>query len=203
LEPCSTYQPWHNKAPGKTYLRPDDGKRLPYYFFIDEELGLGYGRVPTWSPFRLQIYLHGHHRLACRLERKKIGPTRLDNAFVQVDDFERAQKIADDWPVEKLHRKLDEWAKHYGPVIHAFEGCYHNGSLEQVEFSLDLLFHRRQGLQVIYDPLIRTVIHTVKPNNIATFLVSPLYPWEIGNRFNTRLEGTRIKHSLGPVSIKG
>jgi hypothetical protein len=61
-------------------------------------------RVPTWCPFRLQIYLDGHHRLACRLERKQIGHTRLDNAFVQIDD--RAQKIADDWPVEKLHHKL-------------------------------------------------------------------------------------------------
>jgi hypothetical protein len=79
-------------------------------------------------------------------------------------------------------------------------------SLEQVEFSLDLLFHRRQDLQAIYDPLIRTAIHTVKPDNIATFLghkLSPLYPGEIGNRFNTRLERTRIKHRLGPVSIKG
>jgi hypothetical protein len=41
-EPCSTYQPWHNKATGKTYLRPDDGKCLHYYFyFSDEGLGLG------------------------------------------------------------------------------------------------------------------------------------------------------------------
>jgi hypothetical protein len=42
MEPCSTYTPWHNKQTGKTYLRPDDGKCLHYYFsFIDEALGLG------------------------------------------------------------------------------------------------------------------------------------------------------------------
>jgi len=41
MEPCATYQPWHNRETGKTYLRPDDGKCLHYYFyFIDEELGL-------------------------------------------------------------------------------------------------------------------------------------------------------------------
>jgi hypothetical protein len=37
--PCSTYKPWHDKATGKTFLRPDDGKCLHYYFyFIDKEL---------------------------------------------------------------------------------------------------------------------------------------------------------------------
>jgi len=205
MEPCSTYRPWHDKTTGKTYLRPDDGKCLHYYFyFIDEELGLCYVRVPTWCPFRLQIYLNGHHRLACRLKRKQIGHTRLDNAFLQIEDLGRSQKIADDWPVEKLHRKLDEWAERYCPVIRQFEVRYH-WSLEQVEFSTDLLFRRPEDLQAIYGPLTRTAIHTVKPDNVATFLgrkLSPLYQGEIGNRFNIRIEGTRIKHTLGPVAIK-
>jgi hypothetical protein len=40
MEPCSTYKPWHNKQTGRTYLLPDDGKCLHYYFyFLDEELG--------------------------------------------------------------------------------------------------------------------------------------------------------------------
>ena len=26
MEPCASYQPWHDKQSGKTYLRPDDGK---------------------------------------------------------------------------------------------------------------------------------------------------------------------------------
>jgi len=205
MEPCSTYRPWHDKATGKTYLRPDDGKCLHYYFyFIDEELGLCHVRVPTWCPFRLQVYLNGHHRLAARLERQQIDSTRLDNAFVQIEDFERAQKIADDWPVEKLHRKLDEWAERYCPVIRPFEVSYH-WSLDQVEFSTDLVFRCREDLQAIYGHLTRTAIHTVKPDNIATFLgrkLSPLYQGEMGNRFNTRVEGTRIKHTMGPVSIK-
>jgi hypothetical protein len=39
MEPCSTYKPWHNKQTGKTYLLPDDGRCLHYYFyFMDEEL---------------------------------------------------------------------------------------------------------------------------------------------------------------------
>jgi len=59
--------------------------------------------------------------------------------------------------------------------------------------------------KLIYERLTRTAIHTVKPDNIATFLGRKLngnYQDEMGNRFNTRLEGTRIKHTMGPVSIK-
>lgn len=43
MEICASYKPWHGKGSGKTYLKPDSGKCLHYYFyFIDEKLGLGY-----------------------------------------------------------------------------------------------------------------------------------------------------------------
>ena len=62
LEPCTTYQPWHDKPSGRTFLRYNDGKCLHYYFyFIDEEFSLCYVLVPTWCPFRLQCYTNGHN----------------------------------------------------------------------------------------------------------------------------------------------
>jgi hypothetical protein len=67
MELCSTYKPWHNTQTGKTFLKPDDGKCLHYYFyFVDEELGLCYVRVPTWLPCHLQICFNGHNWLAAR-----------------------------------------------------------------------------------------------------------------------------------------
>ena len=66
-------------------------------------------------------------------------------------------------------------------------------------------FRQQRDLQAIYDRLTRAAIHTVKPDNIATFLGRKLngnYQDEMGNRFNTRIEGTRIKHIMGPVSVK-
>jgi hypothetical protein len=48
MEGCDTYKPWHDKQTGKTYLRPDKGQCLHYYFyFMDAELGLIHLRVPT------------------------------------------------------------------------------------------------------------------------------------------------------------
>jgi hypothetical protein len=107
MEPCSTYKPWHDKGTGKTYLRPDDGKCLHYYFyFIDEQLGLCYLRVPTWCPFRLKFYCNGHFWLAAELSKRQIAYRLADNAFASVGDFTQAQRIADDLRVKALHRKL-------------------------------------------------------------------------------------------------
>ena len=92
MEPCSTYKPWHNKQTGKTYLIPDDGKCLHYYFyFVDEELGLCHVRVPTWLPCRLQICFNGHNWLAGQLRRLGIEYRMADNAFTHIADWQRAQ----------------------------------------------------------------------------------------------------------------
>ncbi len=205
LEPCTTYQPWHDKKSGRTYLRPDDGKCLHYYFyFIDEELGLCYVRVPTWCPFRLQFYCNGHNWLARQLDGKGIAYTLLDNAFTRVEDFAVAQALADSWEPFRLHRKLDEFAERYCPILQQIEEFYH-WSLDEAEYATDIVFERQADLQAIYGNLIRTAIHTVKPDDIATFLGKKLngnYQDEMGNRYNVRIEGTRVRHSMGMASIK-
>ena len=61
MESCDAYKPWHDKETHKTFIRPDSGKCLHYYFyFMDVALGLIYLRVPTYCPFRLQFYCNGH-----------------------------------------------------------------------------------------------------------------------------------------------
>ena len=49
MEACNTYKPWHDKQTHKTFIRPDSGKCLHYYFYFqDATFGLVYLRVPTW-----------------------------------------------------------------------------------------------------------------------------------------------------------
>jgi hypothetical protein len=205
MEPCSSYKPWHDKQTGKTFLKPDDGKCLHYYFyFIDEELGLCYVRVPTWLPCRLQVYFNGHNWLAARLRKRKIDFTLMDNVFTSLADWERAQRIADDLRIQKLHRKLDQFASRFSP-IHRSLGMSYHWSVDQCEYSTDIVFGKQADLRPLYENLSRTAIHTVKPDNIATFLGKkpvPQFEGEMGNRFNVRIEGTRIKHTMGPVSLK-
>lgn len=205
MESCPSFRPWHDKTSHQTSLRNREAKCLHYYFyFIDADLGLCYLRVPTWAPFRLQFYFNGHNWLARQLARKGLGHTLLDNAFVQLDDFTAAQKLADAFDVRKLHRKLDQYARRFCPVVRHFTGGIH-WSLMQLEYATDIVFRRREDLAPLYDGLVRTAIHAVKAENVATFLGRKLdgrFVGEIGNDFHTRIEGTRIRHHMGPAAIK-
>ena len=205
MEACGSYQPWHDKQTGKTFLKGTQGKCLHYYFyFIDSYLGYGYIRVPTWCPFKLQIYINGHNILANELDNNNIKYSMLDNAFDYIEDFEKAQEICDNINIKKIHKRLDSLAKIYCPVYLSFNQVYH-WSIMQAEYATDIVFKKQKYLQSIYSELTATAIHTVKPDNIATFLghkVDPKYQGEIGNNYNIRIEGSRIKHSMGKSSIK-
>lgn len=205
MEGCQRYQPWHDKIAHKTFLKATQGKCLHYYFYFNNpEIGFGYVRVPTWCPFMLQVYLNGHNWLALELQKKGIDYSMLDNAFDNIADFKKAQKMADNLSIKKLHKKLDWLANLYCPVHNEFDIKYH-WSIMQVEYSTDIVFKDQKDLALIYDELISTAIHTVKPDNIASFLGQKLhgnYIGEVGNNYHVRIEGRRIKHVMGTVSIK-
>jgi len=205
MERCPTYRPWHDKQIGKTYLRASQSKCLHYYFyFIDEDLGLCYLRVPTWCPFRLQFYFNGHNWLAHQLKHHDIAFVQHDNAFLEIANFDAANQLAAQLDVTWLHTKLDDLALRYCPVVTTLDLLY-SWSIMQAEYATDLVFKRQAVLQAIYPHLLESLVQAVKPADIATFLGRKLYghyQGEMGNRFNVRLLGTRIKHHMGPVTIK-
>lgn len=205
MERCQAYRPWYDKESGESYLRYSDGKCLHYYFyFIDKEFGLCYLRVPTWCPFRLQFYFNGHSWLAQQLKKEGMDFDSLDNAFINIADFAKAQEISDRFRVETLHQVLDHYARRFCPVIEKFAKRY-QWSITQAEYSTDIVFKCQDDLQEIYENIVRTAIHTVKPENITTFLGKKLngnYQGEMGNKFKVRIEGSCIKHIMGSVCIK-
>jgi hypothetical protein len=205
MEACESYRPWHDKASGKTGLKPSPGKCLHYYFyFIDEKFGLCYLRVPTWCPFRLQFYCNGHSWLARKLTAAGIEFSLADNAFVRIADADRAQALADTFKPEELHRRLDRYAKRFCPVAEAFGQSYH-WSLMQVEYSTDLIFRSEETLKPLYENLSRQAILAVKAEQVASFLgkkITPQLAQELGSGFSTRIEGTCIKHRFAKTGVK-
>ena len=204
-ETCSSYRPWHDKASGKTFFKPVSGKCLHYYFyFIDAQFGLCYVRVPTWAPFRLQVYFNGHGWLARQLTQAGIGFETADNAFLRLADPAEAQRLADGLDATVLHRRLDDWARRCCPVLHYFRNGVH-WSFMQVEYATDVVFRQQATFQPLYEAIVRTAVHAIKADHVASFLGHKLnanFQGEVGNDFSTRIQGTRIRHHMGPASLK-
>jgi hypothetical protein len=203
METCTKYSPWHDKATGRTGLKRTSGKCLHYYFyFIDAELGLCYVRVPTWAPYRLQVYFNGHHWLASRLRQARIGFRMDDTAFVEIDDWARAQELSDDFAVLGLHQKLASFGRRYCPPSTRFAEGYH-WSVMQAEYAIDVVFRRAEDLRPLYDEISREAMLAVKIDEMARFWDKRLSPEARANsRFSTRVEGTCIRHHLGWQSLK-
>jgi hypothetical protein len=143
LEVCPTYEARYDKKTGRTSLRPDRAKCLHYYFyFIDEDLGLCFMRVPTWCPFGLQAYFNGHNLLAAKLRKAGIAYRMLDNAFTHIADWEAAQKLADESDTHLLPEKLDHYAQMFCPVVPQL-GLSYQWNLAQVEYATDVVFRHQ------------------------------------------------------------
>ena len=205
MECCTAFRPWHDKSTGRTMLRNTKGKCLHYYFyFIDCEFGLCYLRVPTWAPFRLQFYCNGHSWLAAALARDGIGFTKVENSFPHIDDWQAAQNLADAFPTDRLHRFCDRLAERLCPIATKFGTSYY-WSIMQSEYSTDLVFRQREALGPLYEALTRTAVCAVKAPDVAMFLGRKLdkrFDGELGSSFHTRVEGTCIRHHMGPAAVK-
>jgi hypothetical protein len=112
-------------------------------------------------PIPCEVYVNGHNLLAAKLRTAGIGYRMLDNAFLHIDDWEAAQKLADESDSRVLHEKLDHYALLFRPPI-ASLGVAYQWNLAQVEYATDIVFSRREDLAPIYETLVRTAVHSVK-----------------------------------------
>jgi len=208
MEQCQNYVYRYDKKTGRSYLQMTGGKCLHYYFYFkDPELGLCYVRVPTWCPFRLQFYFNGHNWLANQLDKANIGYELVDNAFIHIEDFEKAQAICDGFEVLKLHRLLDNYAKLYCPVAAKLCHIGYHWSIMQVEYATDIVFKDHKTVGLIYDHLLNTIVHAVQPDDIAKFLGRKYLHGKNNLEIDTsykevRHQMRRIKHRMGACSVK-
>ena len=205
MESCSSFRWQYDRQEKVTRLKPVQGRCLHYYFyFIDAVFGLCYVRVPTWAPFMLQVYINGHQRLARQMDKHGVDYELIDNAFVRIDDYQKAQQLSNNFDARQLQRRLNQWAKRFCPASTAIEGNYY-WTIMQAEYATDVVFDRQVEFQPLYDEIVRTAVHSVKAEQVAMFLGRKLhgkYRDEVGNDFNTRIQGTRVRHHMGSASIK-
>ena len=185
---------------------PDTGKCLHYYFyFIDEELGLCYLRVPTWAPFGLQFYCNGHSALARALKREGIEYAQADNAFLRIAESNGRRR----WPTHSARTYCtDGW-------IATRSGCARcltcSGRTLALEHPPGRILHRPDVSQPSTSWCRCMTQSPARPcsrpkrDQVAGFLgkkITPQLAQEIGSRLSTRIEGRCIKHYIGAAGVK-
>ena len=76
----------------------------------------------------------------------------MDNAFVEIADWSRAQRLAAGLDIKRLHGKLVQFARIYCPIHRDF-GVQYRWSVDQCEYATDVVFKRQADLAAIYGTL--------------------------------------------------
>jgi hypothetical protein len=78
---------------------------------MDRDFGLIHVKLQPWFPLPIQVYVNGHEWLARKLEQNGIGYTKLQNVFLWMEDFARAQKFSYRFCSLNWPRLLNRYAK--------------------------------------------------------------------------------------------
>jgi hypothetical protein len=213
LENCSSYDVFHNSKARLLELRRRPRKCLHYYFyFVDRRFGLAQVRLQTWFPYNTHVVLNGRRWLARELDKKGIGYQRRDNCFTWVEDFARAQKLADRQPSIHWEAELDRLLRRVLPPRKLWlpDDRYY-WTAEQTEWATDLAFRDADALARLYPQLIRRGIETFGSEDVLRFLghsvpaegrIPANLKAEVTSDLKRRPEGVRIKHRAGRNTVK-
>ena len=209
VEPCQTYELVRNREQKKLELQPRIRKCLfLYHYWIDARFGFMHGRIQTWFPFSIQIYLNGREWLARQMDRLGLRYRRQENCFPWIGKLSRAQALMDeqlrtDWP-----SVLDEMARRLNPIHEKLLAPYQENyywSGHQTEWATDILFKSAARLGKIYPTLVRSAISVFSSQDVMRFLGKRLqrnFQGEVVSHYGQRPEGIRVKHEVNGNSLK-
>jgi len=200
-EHCRTVKLLHGKQRPRLAFRARP-QRVLYFYFLDPDFGLMYVRVQTMFPFTAQIYVNGHEWLARQMHKRRIDFVQADNAFVDIDGFDKAQEIADQFSKLDWVKILDRFVKRVNPLLKQpwlGQRSYY-WVIDQAEFSTDLLFRSKAELAKIYPQLLEHALLNLSAEDVLKFLGRRLHPRFEGEVLTDlkkgRHPGARIKHRM-------
>lgn len=170
---------------------------------MDRHFGLIHGRIPTWFPMPIPIYLNGQEWLARKLSANGVRYPKHDNAFLGIDDRARAQKFADRLASLNGPKLLSKYAKLVTPQLQdILKDRQHYGVTAQSELSTDILFKSRTHRSELYPERLRHGTLCLGAKHVMNFLGGKLrgnFEGEIVSDlsdFAGRIPGCRIKHRV-------
>jgi hypothetical protein len=219
LETCQTFHIFRNRVTHQIEPRRRIGKCLHYYFyFLDGKFGLAQVRLMTWFPFDVRVVLNGREWLAREMDRAGIGYLRRDNCFVDIDDFARAQKLANRQPrigwagqLERLLRRVHPAAGRFAGTPQPVDALHYYWTSEQTEWATDLAFRDAAALAELFPLLARHGMETFGSPDVLRFLGHKLpahggvhgkFAGEVVSDLKQRPEGLCLRHRVEHNRIK-
>ena len=173
VEPCRTITVKPNHESKKLEVASRTTKCKHYYFYYnDPEFGWMFLKIQTWFPYNIQIYLNGREYLSRLLAKEGLSFSMYNNSFSYVEDFQKAQELADGGLNKKLSASFDGMAGKincllpdlYDTLSHTSYWC-----VDQCEFAADIHFKSREELSGFFKTLAETVYFAFSSHDIYSF----------------------------------
>lgn len=212
VEICNTMTVKPNKKTEKLEVTQRPTKCKHYYFYYnDEEFGLMYLKIQTWFPYNVQIYINGREYLSKILNKNNIKYEMYNNSFSYIEDFNKAQELANNILNQKISDSFDGLIKEINNLLpninNVFSASYY-WCIDQCEFATDINFKSRKDLDNIYKTLVETTYFTFSSEDIYSFFgrnvskINNFKTGEIVSDLRHRYQGYRIKFKINNNQIK-
>ena len=212
VELCDTMTVVPNKVSKHLEIQSRKTKCKHYYlYYNDKEFGWMFIKIQTWFPFNVQIYINGREYLSKLMDKNNMKYQIYNNSFTYIDDYEKAQKLADGILSKNLTSSLDALIKPINnllPNIKESIGHSYYWCVAECEFATDITFKSRSELEKIYKPLVETSFFTFSSSDIYSFFgrnVSRIHKFtkgEIVTDLRHRYQGYRIKFKIDKNQVK-
>jgi hypothetical protein len=193
--------------------RPEFAKIFPrtqhlYWYFVDPVFGYMHVRVQTWFPFAVQVYINGRHWLARQLDEAGLRYAMRDNCFPWIEDFRKAQRLADRQLALRWETELASVLSSACPPLMEFTkryGLSYYWSLWQSELATDIVLDSPRTVAGIESKLRNHAMVCFSPSDVLRFLgqkVNGNWAGQVMSDIKGRPDTLRIKHRVGHNSVK-
>ena len=210
VEPCWTFDK-AKTADGKLCIVGEKGQCTHlYHYYIHPVFGWMYVRLQTWFPFEIQIGINGREWLARQMDREKMSYRRSDNKFLWVEDWQRAQQLADQQLQTDWVKELNGLQQLVHPLHPGHLGrmpLSYNWTVFQSEWATDIAFHSEAVLSAWFDRWLRQAFLSYESVDVLRYLNRASHVQKNGSsQVETTVrdvgEGKRIKHAAEGNSVK-
>ena len=202
VDPCRTYRMCGNRQAKTLEPQLQSGRCMYLYFYLlHPRYGLIHLRLQTWFPFLIHLCLNGHEWLACQMDEVGLGYRKADNRFTWIEDFARAQSLADAQLSTDWKALCDDLRQTYHPlherIFAPMRGLSYYWTAQESEFSSDVIFHDQRVLDRLFPRLVLHGMLNLSCEQVMRFLGKQLngqFGGEVITDLRRRSEGVRLKH---------